>query len=114
MPAKSPAPLRFHLTSMAFAGGSIWAGIFLIAAILNEAFGYGEKFLEAMEAVYPRYVVGAAGIFLGTLMSLFVGALAAWMFAYAYNFFADSPGRKRSPRRKRPKRKARPRRRKRR
>lgn len=114
MPAKRPAPLKFHLTSMAFAGGSVWAGIFLITAILNEAFGYGEKFLEAIEAVYPRYVIGPTGIFLGTLLSLFVGALVAWLYAYAYNYFVESPGRKRSSRRKRPKRKTRPRRRKRR
>ena len=69
----------------------LWGGCMLIVGLINLAApSYGLDFLRMMSSVYPGFhLTHTAGeIVLGTVYGLADGAIAGYLFAMLYNWFA--------------------------
>jgi predicted ABC-type sugar transport system permease subunit len=83
--------MKLSIKGMLIAGAMFEAIIFLFISLMNLVLRpYGGAYLAILSSLYPGYdpVSVPIGMIVGTLYSLFVGALAGLLFGYLYNFFA--------------------------
>jgi hypothetical protein len=86
--------MRFSLKAIALAGAIVWGGAVLLVGLINLAWpGYGLNFLQMTTFVYPGFHASHTieNVLMGTLDGLVDGAVAALLFAWLYNTFADRP-----------------------
>jgi hypothetical protein len=84
--------MRLSLKAMAVSGAVLWGGAILLVGLINLAYpNYGLSFLQMTNSVYPwfhtSHTLGAA---IGRVLEGAIdGAIAAFVFAWMYNHFAE-------------------------
>ena len=84
--------MKLSLKAMIIAGALFKAVVFLFISLMNLILRpYGGAYLAILSSLYPGYdpVSVPIALVVGTLYSLFAGALAGLLFGCLYNFFAE-------------------------
>ncbi|MEN8145008.1 MAG: hypothetical protein ABFS14_08675 [Gemmatimonadota bacterium] len=84
--------MKLSVRALAIASAILWAGMFLLIAILNQAGGgYGAHLLDFGASIYPGYAgpAGWGSVFVVTLYAVIDGAVGGALLAWLYNHFAS-------------------------
>ena len=87
--------MRLSIKGLAIAAGLLWGGAILFIGLINLAApAYGSNFLQMISSVYPGFHASRAfgDVLIGTVEGLADGAIAGFLFAWLYNFFAARRG----------------------
>jgi hypothetical protein len=81
--------MRLNVKAMAIAWALIWGILVMfLTGTTNLVWpGYGQRFLEMMDSIYPGYKAQPAvgQVIIGTLYGLLDGAVVGALFAWIYN-----------------------------
>jgi hypothetical protein len=84
--------MRLSAKALAYTIGLLWGGAMFLIGVLNMLIPpYGADLLVVLGSVYPG-VFGAGTLqeaLLATVYGVVDGALAGWLIAWVYNFFAE-------------------------
>ena len=86
--------MKFKIARFGAAFGLTW-GLMVLGVGLGNIFfpGYGDKFLEIVDSIYPGYSVGKwgiGGVLVGTVYALADGFILGVIFAWIYNKLSGS------------------------
>ncbi len=84
--------MKFSIKAFALTAAIFWGLAVLIVGILNMMFpGYAVNFLEVVGSIYPGYHpgTGISSVIIGSLYAVVDAGIAATIFAWLYNFFAE-------------------------
>jgi len=80
--------MKLNAKALAYAGGALWAGSFLIVGLVNLSTpSYGLEFLELLASLYPGYTADRTfeSVLIGTGYALIDGAFGGWVLGWLYN-----------------------------
>jgi len=80
--------MKLNAKALAYAGGALWAGSFLIVGLVNLSTpSYGLEFLELLASLYPGYTADRTfeSVLIGTGYALIDGAVGGWVLGWLYN-----------------------------
>ncbi|NGX39198.1 MAG: hypothetical protein KR126chlam1_00521 [Chlamydiae bacterium] len=68
-------------------GIGIWWGICMVIVAWTSIFGWGNRFVEAMESIYIGFDASFIGGIIGGIWGFFCGLIAGVLIAFFYNHF---------------------------
>ena len=84
--------MKLSIKALALSAAILWGLTLLIVGGANIIFpGYALNFLEVVGSIYPGYQPGTGiySVIIGTLYGVVDAGIAATLFAWLYNFFAE-------------------------
>ena len=84
--------MKLSIKALALSAAIIWGLALLIVSSTNMMFpGYAVNFLEVVGSIYPGYHpgTGISSIIIGSFYAVIDAGIAAAIFAWLYNFFAE-------------------------
>ena len=87
--------MRLSVKALAITVAVLWGGAIFIIGILYLAVPYyGEHFLQVVSSVYPGFQASRTfvDVLVGTGYGIVDGAIAGFLCAWVYNFFAGRMG----------------------
>ncbi len=87
--------MQLSIRGLAIAASLLWGGAILCVGLTNLASpSYGMNFLQTVSSVYPWFHASRTfgDVVIGTIDGLVDGAVAGFLFAWLYNFFASRLG----------------------